>query len=620
MNPLQLRVLGPIRIEVGGTEVLLSKRRHREIIAILTLHRGRAIPTTEMIDMLWEDAPPPGAVGAVRTFIGELRKILEPHRPPRTPPTTLVTIGDGYALRLEPEAVDVWRFETALNATAPETPSHADARLTKALGEGDGLPYQEFSDRTWAAPELSRLEGLRQTAVERCAQARLDDRRPGDALALLESHTPAHPWREEGWRLHALALYRCGREADALEVLRTVRRRFTEELGLDLGPRLTNLASRILRRDTGLDLPEPSNLAATGTALSHSGTRAQLEASNAVLGSLAVAGDPGTARSHRLTAIRSAQELGDPELLARVVGGYDIPGIWTRSDDTQAAQAIINAAEHALHSGTGLSDRTRARLLATIAMESRGTASRRDEAAEAEAIARRLGDPFLLCFALSSRFMQEFTTTGLAGQRAALGAELTDAAHDADSPTFMINGHLIRMQALCALGDIEGANEEAAAVDLLAARHERRLATVFTGWYRHVFHAGPQPAMTNEMPGFSQGLAAFAALARQLRTGAPLSDGQFGPYEPWVHPLLLHRARRSAEAIQQLQNLPEPPKDLLQETIWCIIAQTAAETGEPTTAARAQAALTPARNERAAGGAIADLGLVSEYLQLLAQK
>jgi two-component SAPR family response regulator len=106
VSSVQIRVFGPLRVHVDGSERVLSKRRHREIIAILVTLRGRAITTLDLIDELWNGAPPAGAVGAVRTFVGELRRILEPHRLPRTAPAVLVTVSDGYALRLDPDAVD----------------------------------------------------------------------------------------------------------------------------------------------------------------------------------------------------------------------------------------------------------------------------------------------------------------------------------------------------------------------------------------------------------------------------------------------------------------------------------------------------------------------------------
>jgi DNA-binding SARP family transcriptional activator len=596
----------------------LTKRRHRELLGILVTQRGRTISTASLIDELWDGTAPVGAVGAVRTFVGELRRILEPHRPPRTTPAVLVTVGEGYALGLSAESVDAWRFEEALAKAVGASPEEMDSLISAGLAEWQGDAFEEFAERPWAHAEAARLRELRQSAVEHCANARVASGRPADAIAMLEAHVSANPWRDEGWRLLALALYRSHRQAEALAALRRARQQLVSQLGLDISPVLADLEAGILRRDPLLDPPEPSNLALTATAYSRSGARVQLEASNAVLGSLAVAGDLQTARTQRLAAIQAALTLADPDLSARVIGGYDVPGIWTRGDDSEASAVIVAAARHALASTTHISDRTRARLLATIAMESRGTGDRQMEAIQAAAIAHRLGDAQLHCFALSARFMQEFSRTGLARQRDDIGRQLIAIAHDADSPTFEINGHLIRMQALCALSDVEAASMEAEAVDQLATRHERPLAMVFTRWFRWTFLAGDvQPPLPKQMPGFSEGIAALAAFTRQLRDGAELSDGDFGPYEHWVRPLLLAQNGQQDAAVEALRKLPDPPNDLLLEAIWCIVAQAACQLGEPAVIRRALAALEPASGERAAGSAVIDMGSIDHYLRML---
>ncbi|WP_232481441.1 AfsR/SARP family transcriptional regulator [Arthrobacter sp. YN] len=123
MSTPQIRVLGPIGVSVDGVRMDLSKRRHREIIAILVALRGRAIPTADLAEELWDGMPPNGAVGAIRSFVGELRRILEPHRKPRTLASVLVTVADGYALRLDANAVDAWRFETALAGAVGAAPT-----------------------------------------------------------------------------------------------------------------------------------------------------------------------------------------------------------------------------------------------------------------------------------------------------------------------------------------------------------------------------------------------------------------------------------------------------------------------------------------------------------------
>jgi DNA-binding SARP family transcriptional activator len=620
VNNLRIRVLGPVGAEHAGTPLRLSKARHREILGILATARGGAVSTRRLIGDLWEDTPA-GAVGAVRTFIGELRRILEPDRPPRTPPAVLLTTGGGYALRLPDDGVDLWRVDHRLQSAAGMGLEARERALTAALDEWRGSPFEEFSTRPWATAERARLAGLRAAAVEQLASARLELGRAQDVLTLLDAHIGEHPWREEGWRLLALALYRCARQADALALLSSARSTLRNDLGLDPGTGLAELEQRILRHDPTLEFtPDDgaSLLARTATAAGRTGERAQLEGVAQLLPVLAVSGSVQLAAEQRTAAITAAEQFGDPDLAARVIGGFEVPGSWTRSDDPVQSAAIVAAAVRTLK---GLpprtSDRVRARLLATIAMESRGSADRMPEAAEAERIARKLNDPALLCFALSARYLQTFAAAGLAGVREALGTEIIALAMDAELPTFEIQGRLIRMQALCALDDLGAASREADEIDALAVRFDRTLATVFTGWFRWTFLQGPPPPDGDEMPGFRTGLAALAALTAAARNGMELPDGDFGPYEPWVRPLLLARGGRPVEARAALGRVPEPPRDLLFEVLWSLTGLAAIESGDRAAARRAYDSLLPAAGERAAGSGAVDLGPVSELLAAL---
>lgn len=620
MNKLRIRVLGPIGAERGDTPFRLSKARHRELLGLLTAARGRTVSTQRLVDELWEDAPS-GAVGAVRTFVGELRRLLEPDRPPRTPPAVLLTSVGGYALHLPADDVDLWRVEQVLQGAAELGLKARERVLSGALKEWRGTAFEEFSTRAWATGERALLAELRAATVEQLAQTRLELGRPQDVLALLDTHTVEHPWREEGWRLLALALYRSARQADALALLSRARSTLRHDLGLDPGTRLAELEQRILRHDPSLDLADDdgvSLLARTVAAAGRTGERAQLESVASMLPVLAVSGSVRLAAEQRMAAIAAAEQFGDPELAARVIGGFEVPGSWTRSDDPVQSAAIVDAAVRTLKVlPSGTSARVRARLLATVAMESRGTADRLAEALEAERIARELHDPSLLCFALSARYQQTYGAAGLAEARAAIGAEITALAVDAELPTFEIQGRLIRMQALCALDDIDAASREADQIDALAVRFDRQLATVFTGWFRWTFLQGPLPPAGDEMPGFRTGLPALAELTAAVRHGAALPDGDFGPYEAWVRPLLLARTGRLTEARAALGSLPEPPRDLLFEVSWSLIGLAAAECGNQAMARRAHSTLLPASGERAAGSGAVDLGPIR--LMLAAQ-
>ena len=177
-------VLGPLT--AGSAR--LGGPKQRAVLARLLIARRRVVPVRVLVADLWED-PPDGALGTVQTFVGALRKALEPDRPPRTPSTLLVTEGAGYALRAED--VDAWRFEEMLGGDL--------SVLDRALALWRGPAYAEFADEHWARAEIDRLEELRLVGVERRAEAALALGRAAGVVADLRAHLAAHPWREKAW-------------------------------------------------------------------------------------------------------------------------------------------------------------------------------------------------------------------------------------------------------------------------------------------------------------------------------------------------------------------------------------------------------------------------------------
>ncbi|MGW7696326.1 BTAD domain-containing putative transcriptional regulator [Streptomyces asiaticus] len=711
-------VLGPVvawDADADGRAIALKGPRHRAVLARLIVARRRVVPVSRLIEDLWTE-PPPGAVGAVRTFVAALRRALEPQRPPRTPARLLVTEGPGYALRADPDAVDAWRFEQDVSAAATLPPDGALPRLEEALSRWRGPAYAEFADEDWARGERSRLAELRLHAVERQAEARLALGRAAEAVPDLEAHLAEHPWREGAWRALALALYRTGRQGDALAVLRRARTLLVEQLGVDPGPELRRLETDILGQAPHLDPTATRGGAAAqvwadATAAYDrtvaSGARTRLESTAALLRDLSMTGGGGllTARRQRVAAVAAAEELGDPELTARVIGAYDVPAIWTRLDDPEQAASIVRAAERTLaalavgfppglgapdheapdHEAPGSGamgpgatgreapreestgpgapghrvagpgapghdapghepvrhDAIRARLLATIAVESRGGRSERGRQAarQAEEIARRLDDPGLLAFALNGVFMQSFERAGLAPRRDATGAELIALAARHGLVAFEVLGHLIRLQARSALGDFAAADRHAAAAERLGERHERPLVGVFTAWYRALRLAATEQAdeVAAEaayrdaaarldgagMPGLEHGLLPLALLCLRVERGRPApidADLDWGPYAPWARPLVLLAQDRRAEAAAALRTVPEPPRDLLLEALWCLTGRAAIAVGDQETIARAHAALAPAAAELAgAGSGLLTVGPVSRHLAELAE-
>lgn len=596
-----------------------------------------------IVDDFWVD-PPAGATSAIRTFVSALRRALEPDRAPRTKPKVIVTEGPGYAFRAAPDAVDAWEFERLVREAADSTPAQSLELLRTALQLWRGPAYAEFAEEPWARSERSRLEELRLTAVERFASAQLDLGRTAEAIPDLDAHVTEHPWREDGWRLLALALYRSNRQGDALAVLRRARELLAEELGIDPGPRLTDLESDILRRENHLD-PVAAEQIFTQVSAAYdrtvaAGSKSRLESTVGLLRSLAVTGGSGleTARNQRLTIIGAAEQLDDVELTARIIGNYDVPGIWTRSDDPRQAAQIVAAAQRTLDRLPVGNEPARARLLATVALESRGLSGHRglECARAAVQISRALDDPGLLAFALNGLFMQTFWTTGLASERDGIGRELVDLSARHGLSTFEILGHLIRMQALGALGQFDAAELHAETVDRLAGRHERPLAAVFTTWFRamrtattgaeaahceKLYEAAAVNLSGSGMPGLEDGILPLAILALRVWRGLPAiydSATQWGPYEPWARPHLLIAQGQANEAAKAVEALPDPPKDLLSEALWCLTAAAATAVGDSRVKERARAALLPAAAEIAgAGSGMLTAGPVSHYLATL---
>ncbi|HEY0640311.1 MAG TPA: BTAD domain-containing putative transcriptional regulator [Pseudonocardiaceae bacterium] len=251
------RALGPIAAVVAGRPVELGTPKQRALLALLVSRVGQPVAVDVMLEALWAGHPPPSAMTSLQAYVANLRKVLEPARAPRSPATVLRTCPPGYLLDSGVADVDVHRFG-AHAAAGWQAWDRGDPR--QALGEFDaglalwrGQAYAEVANATWVAPEVARLEELRLSVVEvRCA-ALLAVGAHEVAVAELEAFVRAHPLREYGCELLSLALYRAGRQADALEVLRTTQARLAEELGIDPRPALKHLEREILNQAPTLD-------------------------------------------------------------------------------------------------------------------------------------------------------------------------------------------------------------------------------------------------------------------------------------------------------------------------------------------------------------------------------
>jgi len=261
------RVLGTVSAEFDGRPVNLRGPRHREVLARLIVARGRMVTIDELVDDLWPDAPPPSAVGTVRTFVAHLRRVLEPDRSPRTPASLLVTVPPGYALRVPSAAIDVGRFET-LTREAGEALNEgrfgdAYTLADEALVLWNGPAYAQIQAAPWVTAEKTRLDELRLVALERRAAAAVDSGRHAETVPELEALLDGFPLREELWRLLALGLYRGGRQGDALDAVRRAKTMLGQSLGLDPSRRLRELESDILTQASYLEGPHAAGHGST---------------------------------------------------------------------------------------------------------------------------------------------------------------------------------------------------------------------------------------------------------------------------------------------------------------------------------------------------------------------
>lgn len=257
MDGLRFAVLGPVRAWRDGTELELGTPQQRAMLAVLLLRRGRTATAEELIDALWGDEPPGRATHAIRTYASRLRAVLEPEREARRKPTVMVSEAGGYALRVPPESLDLTVFENGLAAAEAarraDDPATAVHELRKVLWVGEPLCGIRGA---WAEAQRVHLDEQRLAALETLHRVELEMGRAAETVADLTELTNAHPLREHLRGLLMLALYRCGRQADALGVYADTRRVLVDELGIEPGPELAELHNRILTGDTTLyELP-----------------------------------------------------------------------------------------------------------------------------------------------------------------------------------------------------------------------------------------------------------------------------------------------------------------------------------------------------------------------------
>jgi predicted ATPase/DNA-binding SARP family transcriptional activator/Tfp pilus assembly protein PilF len=265
---LEFGVLGPVQVVRDGQPLALGGMKQRALLAIFLLNANELLSRDRLIDALWGERAPPTASHTLETYVHRLRRILQARE------EVIVTRPGGYLLRLDLDALDLSRFERLLDegraGTERDAPERAGAKLREALSLWRGRPLADVEYEPWAAEHVVRLEEMRLDALEERIEADLSAGASRELVGELEALIAAHPLRERPRGQLMRALYRSGRQAEALEVYREGRRVLLDELGIEPGPVLQELERAILVQDSGLGVPSarraPEWVAAKGWA------------------------------------------------------------------------------------------------------------------------------------------------------------------------------------------------------------------------------------------------------------------------------------------------------------------------------------------------------------------
>ena len=255
---IDFRILGPLEARDDGRTVALGGTKQRALLGLLLLHPNETLSTDRLIDELWGERPPSSAAKAVQVRVSRLRKALA-GEDGNGSADLVVTRERGYELKLDPERVDSRRFErlvaeghSELGAGRPEL---ATAAFERALSLWRGAPLADLAYESFAQPEIARLEDVHVAAIEQLVEAKLALGRHAEVVGQLETLIAEHPYREGLRAQLMLALYRCDRQADALQAYQDARGTLVDELGIEPGERLRGLEQAILSQDPALAAP-----------------------------------------------------------------------------------------------------------------------------------------------------------------------------------------------------------------------------------------------------------------------------------------------------------------------------------------------------------------------------
>jgi YVTN family beta-propeller protein len=256
---MEFRILGHLEVRDGGGRINVGGPKQKALLALLLLHANEIVSADELIEGLWEEHPPPTAAKTLQAHVSRLRKALDVDARDSHSGGRLEARDHGYHLRVEPGELDVEAFETTLEsarrAQAAGDPETASDRVSEALALWRGPPLADLRYESFAQPEIQRLEELRLAAQEEWFDAQLALGRHAEVVPELKTMVHLHPLRERLLGQLMLALYRCDRQAEALQGFEAGRRALANELGLEPGARLRGLERQILEHDPALAPP-----------------------------------------------------------------------------------------------------------------------------------------------------------------------------------------------------------------------------------------------------------------------------------------------------------------------------------------------------------------------------
>ena len=265
---VEFAILGSLEVIHDGQPLDLGPYKQRSLLALLLIHANRVVSTDRILDELW-GADAEGKENALWVYVSRLRSVLEPDRAERGESNVLLTKDHGYMLRVDPESIDAHRFEAAAaegRALIRDDAAAASGILAEALGLWRGSVLEDFAYDDFARSEITRLEELRLTAVEERIEADLRRGQAGELVGELDALQQQHPMQERFVSHLMLALYRSGRQADALRTFERFRRHIGEELGIEPSPELRRLEEQVLLHDSRIQARRPAARRTAGTA------------------------------------------------------------------------------------------------------------------------------------------------------------------------------------------------------------------------------------------------------------------------------------------------------------------------------------------------------------------